>query len=97
MSDFILSERARKDIRDIANYTEKRWSEEQAEKYIRMIFIECREIANKPLVGRSYDEYRLGLKGYLCGKHVIFYRELSTGKIRIIRVLHEMMDFPRHL
>ena len=97
MSDFVLSERAWKDIRDIANYTEKMWSEEQAERYVRMIFRECRELANKPLVGRSYEEYRPGLWGYQCGKHVIFYRALSTGKIRIVRVLHEMMDFPRHL
>ena len=97
MADFILSERAKSDICEIANYTEKRWSEEQAEKYVRMIFVVCRELANKPLVGRSYDEYRPGLKGCLCGKHIIFYRELSGGKIRVIRVLHEMMDFPQHL
>ncbi len=97
MAEYVLSERARKDILDIADYTEEKWSEEQAEKYVRMIFSECRELANKPLVGRSYDECRPGLRGYPCGKHVIFYRVLSLTKVRIIRVLHEQMDFPRHL
>lgn len=97
MAEYVLSERARKDILDIADYTEEKWSEEQAEKYVRMIFSECRELANKPLVGRSYDECRPGLRGYPCGKHVIFYRVLSLTKVRIVRVLHEKMDFPRHL
>lgn len=96
MAEFILSERAKKDILDIANYTEEKWSEEQAEKYVRIIFNECRELANKPLVGRSYDEYRPGLRGYPCGKHVIFYRVISLTKVRIVRILHEKMDFPRH-
>jgi len=97
MAEYILSERAKKDIRSIADYTEEKWSEAQAEKYVRMIFTECRELANKPLVGRSYDEFRPGLRGYSCGKHVIFYRVLSLTRVRIVRVLHEKMDFPRHL
>ena len=41
--------------------------------------------------------WRPGLRGYPCGKHVIFYRVLSQTKVRIARILHEMMDFPRHL
>lgn len=77
MAEYVLSERAKKDILDIANYTERHWSEEQAEKYVRMIFNECRELANIPLAGRSYDEYGPGLHGHPCGKHVIFYRVLS--------------------
>ena len=97
MADFVLSEKAKKDIRSIGDYTEERWSEEQAERYVRMLFSECRNIAGKPLVGRSYDQYRAGLRGYPCGKHVIFYRVLSHSRVRIVRVLHEKMDFPRHL
>ncbi len=97
MADFVLSERARKDLIGIADYTEEKWSEEQAERYIRMLLKECGELAGKPLVGRSYDSVRPGLRGSACGKHVIFYRVLSHSKVRIVRVLHERMDFPRHL
>ena len=97
MADFILSERAKKDIRSIADYTEEMWSAEQAESYVRMLLAECRALAQKPLVGRSYDDCRLGLRGYPCGRHVIFYRILPSNKVRIVRVLHEVMDFPRHL
>lgn len=97
MADFVLSERAKKDLVDIANYTEKKWSEEQAERYIRMLLSACGELPDKPLVGRSYDPIYPGLRGSACGKHVIFYRVLSRSKARIVRVLHEKMDFPRHL
>ncbi len=97
MADFVLSERAKNDLVGIANYTEEKWSEAQAERYIRMLLAECGELANKPLVGRSYDPVRPGLRGAACGKHVIFYRVLSRSKVRIVRVLHEKMDFPRHL
>lgn len=97
MADFVLSERAKKDLVDIANYTEKKWSEEQAERYIRMLLSACGELADKPLVGRSYDPIYPGLRGSACGNHVIFYRVLSRSKVRIVRVLHEKMDFPRHL
>lgn len=97
MADFVLSEHAKADILRIGDYTKEKWSEEQAERYVRMILSECRSLADKPLVGRSYEPIRPGLRGYPCGKHVIFYRVLSTEKVRIVRVLHERMDFPRHL
>ena len=96
MAEYVLSERAKKDLRSIADYTEEKWSEKQAEDYLRMLLSECRALADKPEVGRSYDDYRPGLRGYPCGKHVIFYRVLSLTKVRIVRVLHEKMDFPRH-
>jgi len=88
MADFVLSERAKKDLRDIGDYTAVKWSEEQVELYVRMLLTECGEIAGKPLKGRSYDPYRSGLRGVPCGRHVIFYRILSDCKVRIVRVLH---------
>ena len=55
MADFILSERARKDIKGIGDYTQEAWSEEQAENYVRMLLYECRLLAANPMIGRSYD------------------------------------------
>ncbi|MBQ9888307.1 MAG: type II toxin-antitoxin system RelE/ParE family toxin [Bacteroidales bacterium] len=97
MDRFILSKRARKDLLDIGDYTVDKWSEQQAETYVRMLLEECSTLSLKPLLGRSYDLYRPGLRGYPCGRHVIFYRILSRDKVRIVRILHERMDFPRHL
>ena len=97
MGKFFISEKAKTDLLQIGNYTAQYWSEEQAETYVRMILQECSEIAKRPIIGRSYSEYRPGLKGHTCGHHVIFYRIISDTQVRIIRILHERMDFPRHI
>ena len=47
--------------------------DEQAERYVRMLFGEFARLADKLLVGRSYDNYRAGLRGYSCGKHVVLF------------------------
>ena len=97
MADYILSERAKKDLLDIGEYTEGKWSEEQAERYVRMILAACKALVASPLSGRSYEPGRPGLWGKSCGRHVIFYRILSDNRVRIVRVLHERMDFLRYL
>lgn len=97
MSEYVISEKAKNDLREIADFTQKKWSDVQAERYVRMLLSEFSTLADKPLAGRSYDHCRAGLRGLSCGKHVIMYRVLSRSKVRIVRVLHERMDFYRHL
>ena len=38
MAKYVISERAKNDLREIADYTQRRWSDEQAERYVRMLF-----------------------------------------------------------
>jgi len=97
MAEYVISERAKTDLRAIADYTQAKWSDAQAERYVRMLFGEFARLADNPLVGRSYDQYRVGLRGYSCGKHLVLYRVLSHSKVRIVRILHERMDFIKHL
>ena len=97
MTDYVISERAKEDLREIADYTQKRWSDAQAERYVRMLFGEFARLAGNPLIGRSYDNYRVGLRGCSCGKHVVLYRVLSKTQVRIVRILHERMYFSKHL
>lgn len=47
-------------------------------------------------MGLRQDKLKAGLLSAPAGQHIIFYRKTSTG-IRIIRVLHQGMDFRRHL
>lgn len=51
MAKYVLSERAKEDLREIANYTQRRWSDDQAEHYVRMLFEEFSRLADKPLLG----------------------------------------------
>lgn len=98
MAMFVLSERARKDLVDIWQYTLDHWSEEQAVRYYNKLMDGCEYIAINPdTAGRSYEEVRPNLRGMLCERHIIFYRIVSENKIRIVRILHGKMDYPKHL
>lgn len=98
MAKFVLSERAKSDLVDIWRYTLETWSEEQAIRYYNKLMDGCEHIASTPdTSGRDYEEVRPGLRGMLCGRHLIFYRIISKEKVRIVRILYGKMDYPRHL
>jgi len=98
MADYILSKKASEDLIKIWYYTMNIWSEEQADIYYQNFIQSFEYIAQSPdSVGRSYDGVRTGYRGFRSGKHIIFYRILKNGKVRIIRILHERMDFRRYL
>lgn len=54
------------------------------------------ELAISPERGQSARDIADGLQRQRCQSHVIFYRALS-GCIRIVRVLHQSMDFATRL
>ena len=47
-------------------------------------------------MGRNADEIDPGYLHIESASHAIFYHKIETG-IPIVRVLHERMDFTRHL
>lgn len=52
----------------------------------------CMDLATNPQLGKSYDILSLKVRGYKCGEHIIFYREILKNEIEIERVLYGMMD-----
>ena len=93
-----LSKRAEKDLSGIWRYTVDTWSREQADKYVTGLLEAIEDISNAPAsMGRSYENVRSGYRKYLWGKHMIFYTIRADGSVFISRVLHEKMDFERHL
>ncbi len=98
MAKFILSERAKRDLVDIWQYTLENWSEEQAIGYYNKLMDGCEYITSaSETAGRCYEDVRPGLRGMHCGRHIIFYRIISKEKVRIVRILHGKMDYPKHL
>ena len=76
----------------------KTWPQEQVNRYLRGLLDACEEVAKAPsYLGRSYEHVRSGYRKYPWGKHVIFYQILNNGNVLISRILHEKMDFDRHL
>ena len=93
-----LSKKAEKDLSGIWRYTLDTWSKEQADKYVTGLLTALEDISNAPAsVGRPYEHVRAGYRKYLWGKHVIFYTIRDDGSVFISRILHERMDFDRHL
>ncbi len=97
MSKYILTNKAIKDLSDIWNYTVDNWSEKQADKYYKMLLVNCQFLAEKPDIGKNYDIIFKQLLGHRVGRHIIFYRIGKYNHISIIRILHEQMDIKRRI
>lgn len=96
MKQIVLTPKAKSDLDGIWNYTEDNWGQEQAEKYIRQIWSDLDATSQdlKPFV--VIDEIMRGFCKTRSGSHVIFFKPYDGG-IEIIRILHQSMDFERHL
>jgi toxin ParE1/3/4 len=96
MSRFVLSPRARADLDGIWSYTAQRWGVDQAERYLRRIADAVDLVAETPALGRNCDYIRQGYQKYPVGSHVLFYRQVEDA-VDVVRILHQNMDFDRHL
>jgi toxin ParE1/3/4 len=86
-----MSRAAIKDLEDIWVYTQKNWSERQADRYYRLIMEEINHICADPSSGRSYEFVRAGYRASKVKSHLIFYR-CNDSVLEVIRILHERMD-----
>ena len=90
-----LSQKAKRDLEDIIDYTLSRYGEEQAVIYSSDISKVFRELTENPKIGKSRPEIRSNLRSFTKGSHTIYYRVFSS-KIRIIRILHVNRDVTQH-
>ena len=97
MALFIISEEALKDIDNIWLYTAENWSLEQADRYYNLILDEIEYISKKFESGSDFGHIRKGYRFSKVKSHLIFYKKSKSGKIEIIRILHERMDIENRL
>ena len=76
--------------------TADRWNEDQAERYTEDLRRAIETIARDPRKGRPCNQIRRGYRKYSVGAHVLFFHVVAHG-IEVVRVLHQRMDFQRHL
>ena len=93
---YVLSPAAKADIDGIWIDTAQRWSVDQAETYVRQLARTFDTLASHPSMGPACPEIRAGYRKYPSGSHVVFYK-LIEGGVDVVRILHERMDFRRHL
>ncbi len=97
MPGFVLTGKAKSDLRSIAIYTQNIWGKTQRNIYISMLDKEFHELAANLQRGINCNSLRGGyLKSY-AGKHIIFYRKIDVDLIEIVRILHQNMDIDLHL
>ena len=96
MNGYVLTARARADLREIWTYTADRWNTVQADRYLHQLRQAMEFVAANPRRGRSCDHIRAGYFKYPAGSHVVFFRQGQNGII-VVRILHQNMDFERHL
>ena len=91
-----LSPQAKRDIDHIWDYSNENWGTRRAERYVLAIRRTMEKVAAHPDRGLPCDRIKLGYFRIASGSHMIFYRRSRTG-IRVLRVLHQSMDYVRHL
>ena len=97
MADYTLTNKAVQDLSSIWNYTEKTWSERQADKYYFMLLESCQDLADGKVSGKNYPEIDTHIFGLKAGQHILFYRKLKPNKIEIVRILHGRMDLKNRM
>ena len=96
MSQTILSPKAKVDLSDIWDYTLAEWGVDQAEKYVRELWAAMQAQALDYSTSTDISDIRKGFRKTRSGSHVIFFKLTDDG-IDVIRILHQRMDFERHL
>ena len=96
MPQFKVSERANNDLFNIGLYTQNKYGIKQRNNYLDNITEKFQTLANRPEQGMQCFNIRNGYYSCLARKHKIFYKKYNYG-IRIIRILHQTMDYHKHL
>lgn len=94
---YVISAKAKADIKAIAKFTIEKFGEGQSIKYANGLKRLLGELSEDPDLGRRYLPVKNQmLLRYRFKVHVIFYHPIGEG-IFIVRVLGGKMDLLRHL
>ena len=92
MRSFDLTKSAREDLKSIAKFTQERWGARQRNTYLKEIDQVFHALAKNPAMGRECDEVRDGYRKFPHGSHIIYYSQIDSDLLLIVRILHVAMD-----
>ena len=87
---------ARSDLKSIRRYSQRTWGLERTAQYMAALRDTMKGLVAGTVVSRERDDLRPGLQMAPSGRHCIFF-EADPSRILVVRVLHDRMDYPRHL
>jgi len=86
---------ARQRLLEIWDYTARTWGTEQADKYLSELDIHLNRLPTARTSWRAPHAAVPGVRFSRFKSHYVFFRELPSGDIGVITILHEKMDLPR--
>jgi toxin ParE1/3/4 len=92
MGTFILTTKAKADLKSIAIYTQRKWGKEQRKIYVRQFDDTFHMLSENPKAGTECDYIKNGYRKFPVTSHIVFYRNTSETNIEIIRILHKNID-----
>ena len=92
-----ISKSAQGDLINIWEYTLKNWSVAQADTYYQILLNTMLDLGQHPSLGKCYESFRKGYRGFNIKSHIIFYKEQKDKPIEIIRILHQRMDLKNRI
>ena len=93
---FELTQSAKDDLLAISEYTREIWGGEQQERYLSGVYDRFEEIKDSPARWRFRNDLFPQCQIAKYGRHVILFL-CEDGLLTIVRVLHDAMDFKRHI
>jgi toxin ParE1/3/4 len=97
MKSAIIHRTAARRFAEIWDYTCEKWSEEQADHYLRNLGAFIQNLPNQRRSWRKVQDKRLfGVFCARCEHHFVFFREMDDH-VAVISILHESMDIPTRL
>ncbi len=91
-----LKPKAYDDINNIYQFSLKEFGQAKATEYIKSLDETFHKLVNDSNLGTDYSDIRPELLAYLASSHIVFFKHSENG-ITVLRVLHQSMDFNRHL
>ena len=91
-----LTEIARADLKSIRRYSTRTWGQDRTSQYMTAIRDTLKGLVQGTVVTRDRVDLRPGLRMVTSGRHCIFF-EADESRVLVVRVLHDRMDYRRHL
>lgn len=93
-----ITPKANEDFKDILHNTLSEYGELQMQKYADKIWNSFQSIKSQPFLGKQALINGKGHFIHFIGKHTIFYDvNIDESSITIFRILHQKMNFIKHL
>jgi toxin ParE1/3/4 len=91
-----LTEIARADLKSIRRYSQRTWGPDRTAQYMAALRDTLKGLLAGTVVSRTRDDLRPGLQMATSGRHRVFF-EVDETRVLVVRVLHDRMDYQRHL